>query len=81
VIFASPQRCGDLPCVIFFWSFIGGCGWTPRDELYGIIDQSIDPGFSVHEPIGIPELSTFDLQVCMIPIIYNIDWFSFDGEI
>jgi hypothetical protein len=26
----------------------------------------IDPGLGLHGPIGIPELSTFDLQLCMI---------------
>jgi len=49
--------------------FCLGRGWTPRDELYGIVDQSIDLGFSLHEPIGILELSTLDPKVCMIPII------------
>jgi hypothetical protein len=58
-----------------------GRGWTPRDELYGVVDQSIDVGLGLHEPISNPELSTFDLQVCMIPIVYSTDWFSFDGEI
>jgi hypothetical protein len=37
-----------------------GREWTPRDGLYGIADQLIDPGLGLHEPIGIPELSTFD---------------------
>ncbi len=54
-----------------FQCFIVGRGWTPRDELYDIEDQLIDPGFGLYEPIGIPELSTFDLQLCMIPIISN----------
>jgi hypothetical protein len=35
-------------------------GWTPRDGLYDIADQLIDPGLGLHGPIGIPELSTFD---------------------
>jgi hypothetical protein len=43
-----------------------GRGCTPRDGLYGIADQLIDPGLGLHGPIGIPELSTFDLQLCMI---------------
>jgi len=55
--------------------FFLGRGWTPHDELYGIVDQSIDPGLGLHEPIGIPELSTFDPKVCMIPIVYNTDCF------
>jgi len=41
--------------------FIVGFGWTPRDELYDIANQWIDPDLGLHEPIGIPELSTFDL--------------------
>jgi hypothetical protein len=36
--------------------------------MYGIVDQLIDPDLGLHEPIGIPELSTFDLEVCMIPL-------------
>jgi hypothetical protein len=48
--------------------FCLGRGWTPRDELYGITDQSIDPDLGLHEPIGIPELSTLDLEECMIPL-------------
>jgi len=56
--------------------FCLGHGWTPRDELYGITDQSIDPGRGLHEPIGILELSTVDLEVCIIPIFYSIDCFS-----
>jgi hypothetical protein len=43
-----------------------GRGWTPRDELYGIANQLIDAGLGLHEPIGIPELSTFNAQLCMI---------------
>jgi hypothetical protein len=50
--------------------FCLGRWWTPRDGLYGIADQSIDSSFGLHGPIGIPELSTFDLQVCMIRIVY-----------
>jgi hypothetical protein len=42
--------------------FCLGRGWTPRDELYGIADQSIDPGLRLHKPIGIPELSTLGLM-------------------
>jgi hypothetical protein len=57
-----------------------GRGWTPRDELYGIADQLIDAGLGLHKPIGIPELSTFDLQVCMIPIVYSTDCFSVMGR-
>jgi hypothetical protein len=60
--------------------FCSGHGWTPRDELYGIADQSIDPDLGLHEPIGILELSTFNPEVCMIPIIYNIDCFSVTGR-
>jgi len=56
--------------------FCLGRWWTPRDGLYGIADQLIDPGFGLHRPIGILELSTFDLQVCMIRIVYNIYSFS-----
>jgi hypothetical protein len=58
-----------------FLMFCLGCGWTPRDELYGIIDQLIDPGLGLHEPIGILELSTFDSKVCMIPIVHNTNYF------
>jgi hypothetical protein len=51
--------------------FIVGRGWTPRDELYGIADQLIDPGLGLHGPIGILELSTFDLRLCMIIFAYS----------
>jgi hypothetical protein len=40
--------------------FFLGRGWTPRDELYGITDQLIDPNLGLYKPIGIPEVSTFD---------------------
>jgi hypothetical protein len=56
-IFSSPQKCGDVSM------FCLGRGWTPRDELYSIVDHSIDPDLGLHEPIGIPELSTVDLEV------------------
>ncbi len=42
--------------------FCLGHGWTPPDELYGIADQSIDPGLGLHESISIPELSTLSLM-------------------
>jgi hypothetical protein len=58
-----------------FRCFVVRCRWTPRDELYGIVDQSIDPGLALHEPIGIPELSTLNLKMCMIPIVYSTDCF------
>jgi len=74
VIFVSPQRCGDV------LMFCLGRWWTPRDELYGIVDQSIDPGLSLHEPIGILELSTLDLEVCMIHIVCSIDYFFVIGR-
>jgi hypothetical protein len=35
-------------------------GWTPRDGLYGIVDQLIDPGLGLHGPIGIPKLFTLN---------------------
>ncbi len=56
--------------------FCLGCEWTPRDELYGIVDQLIDPSLGLHEPIGIPALSTLDLEVCMIPLVYNTNYYS-----
>jgi hypothetical protein len=37
-----------------------GRGCTPRDGLYGIADQLIDPGLGLQGPIGIPELFTFN---------------------
>jgi hypothetical protein len=49
---------------------------TPRDELNDIVDQSIDPDLGLHGPIGIPKLSTFDPQVCMIRIVYSTYSFS-----
>jgi hypothetical protein len=55
--------------------FCSGRGWTPRDGLYGIADRSIDPNLRLHEPIGIPELSTLDPEVRTIPIVCNIDYF------
>ncbi len=61
--------------------FYLGRSWTPRDVLYGIVDQLIDPGLGLHEPIGIPELSTLDPEVCMIPFIYNTNCFFYDREI
>jgi hypothetical protein len=60
--------------------FYLGCRWTLRDELYGIADQLIDPGLGLHEPIGIPKLSTLDPEVCMIPLIYSTDRFSMIGR-
>jgi hypothetical protein len=63
-----------------FKVFCLGHWWTPRDELYGIIDHSINPGLGLHEPIGIPELSTLDLEVCIIPIFYSTDYFSMIGR-
>ncbi len=60
--------------------FCWGRGWTPRDGLYGIADRLIDPGFGLHGPIGILELSTLDLEVCTIPIVCSIDCFSMTGR-
>ncbi len=60
--------------------FYLGRRWTPRDVLYGIVDQLIDPGLGLHEPIGIPELSTVDPEVCMIPFIYSTNCFSMTGR-
>jgi len=60
--------------------FCLGCGWTPRDELYGIIDQPIDPDLGLHKPIGILELSTLDRRVWTIPIVYGTDCFSMTGR-
>jgi hypothetical protein len=37
-------------------------GWTPRDGLYGIADQLIDPSLGLQGPIGIPVLSTLNLE-------------------
>ncbi len=73
-IFVSPQRCGDV--LMFCW----GHGWTPRDGLYGIADQSVDPGLDLHGPISIPELSTLDPKVRTIPIVCSIDCFSVTGR-
>jgi hypothetical protein len=58
----SSQRCGDVAM------FCLGHGWTPRDGLYGITDQSIDLGLGLHEPISILELSTLDPEMCTIHI-------------
>jgi hypothetical protein len=66
--------------VTIFRCFYVGRGWTPRDKLYGIVDQLIDVGLGLHKLIGIPELSTFNLQVCMIPIICSIDCFFVTGR-
>jgi hypothetical protein len=63
-----------------FLVFCLGHGWTPREELYGIADQSINLGLGLQEPIGISELSTLDLEVCMIPIVCNIDYFFVTGR-
>jgi hypothetical protein len=60
--------------------FCLGRGWTPRDKLYGIADQSIDPSLGLHEPIGILELSTLNPEMSMIPIIYSTDCFSVMGR-
>jgi hypothetical protein len=73
------SRCSDFGFTPKMWRpsmcsilkvFCLGRWWTPRDRLYGIVKHSIDPGLGLHGPIGIPELSTFDLQVCMIRIVY-----------
>ncbi len=74
MIFISPQRCGDVPM------FCLGREWTPRDELYGNADRLIDPGLGLHGPIGIPELSTLNLEVRTIPIVCSIDYFSVTGK-
>ncbi len=58
-----------------FLMFCLGRAWTPRDELYGIADQLIDSSLALHEPIGIPELSTLDPKMCMIPLVYSTDCF------
>jgi len=55
-------------------------GWIPHDELYGIIDQSIDPSIGLHEPIGILEVSTLHPEVCIILISYSTDYFSMIGR-
>jgi hypothetical protein len=60
--------------------FCSGREWTPRDELYGIANPSIDLDFGLHESIGILKLSTLDLEVCMILIVYSIDCFSVTGR-
>jgi hypothetical protein len=60
--------------------FCLGREWTPCDKLYGIADQSIDLDLGLHESISIPKLSTLDLEVYMILIVYNIDCFSVMGR-
>jgi hypothetical protein len=60
--------------------FCSGHGWTPRDKLYGIANQSIHPDLGLHKLIGIPELLTLDPEVCMIPIFYSTDCFSMTGR-
>jgi hypothetical protein len=52
--------------------FCVGRGWTPRDELYGITDQSIDLDLDLYEPIDIPEAFTLTLQMCMIPSCHRL---------
>ncbi len=63
-----------------FLMFRLGHGRTPRDELYGIVDQPIDHDLSLHELINILELSTLDRKVWTIPIIYGIDCFFVMGR-
>jgi hypothetical protein len=60
--------------------FCLGRAWTPRDELYGIAQQSIDLGLGLHELIGIPEVSTFHPEVCIIPSFYSTNCFSMTGR-
>jgi hypothetical protein len=57
--------------------FCLGRGWTPRDELYGITNESIDPDFGLYEPISIPKASSLDLQMCMIPSCQRLEHWSF----
>jgi hypothetical protein len=52
--------------------FCLGRGWMPRDKLYDITNQSIDLDLGLYEQIGIPEASTLDLQVCMIPWCHRL---------
>ncbi len=66
--------------VAILWCFYVGRGWTPCEELYGIVDQSINLGLSMHEPIGIPKLSTFDAKLWMIPIVCSTNCFSVTGR-
>jgi len=40
-----------------------------RVELYGIIDQSINPDLSLYEPISIPEASTPNLLIVQDPLV------------
>jgi hypothetical protein len=53
--------------------FCLGRGSTPRNELYGIIDRSIDPDLGMYKLIGMHKVSTLDLQMCMIPSCHCLE--------
>jgi hypothetical protein len=42
-------------------------------ELYGIIDQSINPNFGLYEPISIPEVFTPNLLIVQDPFIVIVE--------
>jgi hypothetical protein len=48
--------------------------WTPRDELYGIANQWINPGLGLHEPIGILELFTLNSKEIMCRLKLKFDF-------
>jgi hypothetical protein len=54
--------------------FCFGRWWTPRDELYGIVDRSIDPSLGLREPIGIPELFTLNPKKTMCRLKLKFDF-------
>ncbi len=51
---------------VLFGALVDASG---RAELYGIIDQSIDPDLGLYEPIGIPEESTPNLLIVQDPLV------------
>lgn len=63
--------------------FCWGRGWTPHDELYGIVDQLINPSFGLYEPIGIPEPSTFNFKKTYVDqnwAFISIVWSNFSSS-
>ncbi len=51
---------------VLFGALVDASG---RAELYGTIDQSIDPDLGLYEPISIPEASTPNLLIVQDPFV------------
>jgi hypothetical protein len=55
-----------LSFFVLFGALVDASG---RAELYGIIDQSVDPDLGLYEPINILEASTPNLLIMQDPLV------------